>query len=199
MDTARTRRQIDQLKAARDQLACDNPKRASYEEEIRRCWRLYEARNRELAHLAANLLLLFASVWGCSPICGERLSTLKSTGPGRGVRGKWRNWRNNTTVRSQIWSILRYKCHLLGIRFRSETPARHLSYLPALRGAGPDLPLASPPAPQRCGEVGTLALLRPLWLQWGPRLLRGPQHRPARYRLCDVYPKHRHRKSLLRD
>ena len=120
---ARTRRQIDQLKAARDLLACDDPMRVSYEEEIRRCWRLYEARNRELAHLAANLLLLFASVWGCSLICGERLSTLKSTGPGRGVRGKWRNWRNNTTVRSQIWSILRYKCHLLGIRFRSETPA----------------------------------------------------------------------------
>lgn len=120
---ARTRRQIDQFKAVRDQVASDDPKRAIYEEEIRRCWRLYEARNRELAHLAANLLLLFASVWGCSLICGERLSTLKSTGRGRGVRGKWRNWRNNTTVRSEIWHILRYKCHLLGIRFRSETPA----------------------------------------------------------------------------
>jgi putative transposase len=120
---ARTRRQIDQLKAVRDQVAAQDPKRAIYEEEIRRCWRLYEARNRELAHLAANLLLLFASVWGCSLICGERLSTLKSTGRGRGVRGKWRNWRNNTTVRAEIWHILRYKCHLLGIRFRSETPA----------------------------------------------------------------------------
>jgi putative transposase len=120
---ARTRRQIDQLKAVRDQVAAEDPKRALYEEEIRRCWRLYEARNRELAHLAANLLVLFASVWGCSLICGERLSTLKSTGRGRGVRGKWRNWRNNTTVRAEIWHILRYKCHLLGICFRSETPA----------------------------------------------------------------------------
>jgi putative transposase len=53
---ARTRRQIDQLKAVRDRLAPEDPKRASYEEEIRRCWRLYEARNRELGHLAANLL-----------------------------------------------------------------------------------------------------------------------------------------------
>ena len=61
---ARTRRQVDQLKAARDCLASEEPKRVLYEEEIRRCWRLYEARNRELAHLAANLLLLFASVWG---------------------------------------------------------------------------------------------------------------------------------------
>jgi hypothetical protein len=38
------------------------------------------------------------------------------------VRGRWRNWRNNTTIRADIWRILRYKCHLLGIRFRSETP-----------------------------------------------------------------------------
>jgi putative transposase len=59
---ARTRRQIDQLKAAHDRLASDDPKRDIYEEETRRCWRLYEARNRELPHLAANLLLLFASV-----------------------------------------------------------------------------------------------------------------------------------------
>jgi putative transposase len=63
---ARTRRQIDELKAARDTLAEDDPKRIIYEAEIACCWRLYEARNRELAHLAANLLLLFASAWGCS-------------------------------------------------------------------------------------------------------------------------------------
>jgi hypothetical protein len=103
-------------------LAEDDPGRARYEEELRRCWRLYEARNRELARLAANLRLLFALVWGCSLICGERLSTLKSTGRGRGVRGRWRNWRNNTTIRAEIWHIVRYKCHLVGIRFRSETP-----------------------------------------------------------------------------
>jgi hypothetical protein len=119
---ARTRRQIDTLKVARERLPAEDPRRAVYEEEIRRCWRLYEARNRELAHLAANMLLLFACVWGCSLICGERLSTLKSTGRGRGVRGRWRNWRNNTTIRAEIWHILRYKCHLLGLRFRSETP-----------------------------------------------------------------------------
>jgi putative transposase len=119
---ARTRRQIDRLKAACHCLALDDPKRAAYQAEISRCWRLYEARNCELAHLAANLLLLFASVWGCSLISGESLKTLKSTGPGPGVRGKWRNWRNNTTIRSEIWHILRYKSHLAGIHFRSEKP-----------------------------------------------------------------------------
>ena len=119
---ARTRRQIDQLKAAVANLAEDDPKRAIFTQEIQRCWRLYEARNCELAHLAANLLLLIALVWGCSLICGEDLSTLKTVGRGRGVRGKWRNWRNNTTIRAEIWHILRYKSHLVGIRFRSEKP-----------------------------------------------------------------------------
>ena len=119
---ARTRRQIDELKAARDRLAEGDPKRSYYEQAIARCWRVYEARNHELAHLAANLLLLFAAVWGCSLISGESLKTLKSTGRGKGVRGKWRNWRNNTTIRAEIWHILRYKGHLLGIRFRSERP-----------------------------------------------------------------------------
>jgi putative transposase len=52
---ARTRRQIDELKAAHDSLLEGDPKRIFYEQEIGRCWRLYEARNRELAHLAANL------------------------------------------------------------------------------------------------------------------------------------------------
>src|SRR6266567_3975313 len=65
---ARTRRQIDALKAAREKLVEGDPKRAAYSQEINRCWWLYEARNRELAHLAANLLLLFAAVWGCSLI-----------------------------------------------------------------------------------------------------------------------------------
>ena len=119
---ARTRRQIDVLRAKRDRLPPGDPARAPYDEHITRCWRLYEARNRELAHLAANVLLLFAAVWGCSLICGESLKTLKSTGRGRGVRGKWRNWRNNATIRGEIWRILRYKSHLVGMRFRSERP-----------------------------------------------------------------------------
>ncbi len=119
---ARTRRQIDQLKAKRETLPENDPRRARYEQEITRCWRLYEARNRELAHLAANVLLLLATTFECSLICGESLKTLKSTGRGKGVRGKWRNWRNNTTIRSDIWHILRYKSHLVGIRFRSERP-----------------------------------------------------------------------------
>jgi putative transposase len=119
---ARTRRQIDQLKAKRERVPVDDPRREFYEQAIARCWRVYEGRNRELAHLAANVLLLLTTVFGCSFISGESLKTLKSTGRGKGVRGKWRNWKNNTTIRSEIWHILRYKSHLAGVRFRSERP-----------------------------------------------------------------------------
>jgi len=133
---ARTRRQIDELKKrvatyeqARDALPSDDPKRAwlnqrlaLYRREIVRCWRKYEQRNRSLAHLASNVLLLLCQVHGCSLLAMESLKTLKSTGRGRGVRGKWRNYRNNSTIRGEIWRLLRYKCHLIGLRFHTEQP-----------------------------------------------------------------------------
>lgn len=133
---ARTRRQIDELKAKvgsfeqeRDALAGDHPKRAWYQErlllyrrEIARCWRKYELRNRSLAHLASNILLLLCSVHGCSLLSMESLKTLKSTGRGRGVRGRWRNYCNNSTIRGEIWRLLRYKCRLIGLRFHTEYP-----------------------------------------------------------------------------
>ncbi len=133
---ARTRRQIDELKKQvvryeqeRDTLPSDDPKRAwfnqrlgLYRREIDRCWRKYEQRNRALAHLASNVLLLLCQVHGCSLLSMESLKTLKTTGRGRGVRGRWRNYRNNSTIRGEIWRLLRYKCHLLGLRFHTERP-----------------------------------------------------------------------------
>ena len=133
---ARTRRQIDALKAKVERLEqergvfpVDHPKRVWYQErlawyhqEIDRCWRKYEQRNRALAHLASNVLLLLARVYDCSLLSMESLTTLKSTGRGRGVRGRWRNYRNNSTIRGEIWRLLRYKCHLIGLRFHTENP-----------------------------------------------------------------------------
>jgi putative transposase len=133
---ARTRRQIDELKKKiaryvqqRDALAADDPKRAwfnqrlaLFSQEIHLCWRKYEQRNRALAHLASNVLLLLCQVHGCSLLSMESLKTLKSTGRGKGVRGRWRNYRNNSTIRGEIWRLLRYKCHLLGLRFHTEYP-----------------------------------------------------------------------------
>jgi hypothetical protein len=89
-----------------------------YQERIAQCWKKYERRNRDLAHLASNLLILLALVYDCHLVCGENLTTLKTEGRGRGVRGRFRNWRNNSTVRGVVWSMLKYKCHLLGIRAR---------------------------------------------------------------------------------
>ena len=90
----------------------------AYEARIKLCWKKYEKRNRELAHLASNLLILLALLYDCRLICGENLTTLKTIGRGRGVRGRFRNWRNNTTVRGELWRVLRYKCYLLGMRCR---------------------------------------------------------------------------------
>jgi hypothetical protein len=136
---ARTRRQIDQLQAKRDRFQqerkalvgfpADYPKLRWYteridtlEREIAWCWRKYDLRNRALAHLAANVLLLLCELHNCSLIAVESLKTLKSTGRGKGVRGRWRNWRSNTTLRGEIWRILRYKCFVAGMRRHTARP-----------------------------------------------------------------------------
>lgn len=141
---ARLRREIDHLKACTERyvLLVKHARQANQEHHlplpghfadwqakiaattrrIQTCWKKYERRNRELAHLASNLLILLALLSDCRLICGENLSTLKSQGRGRGVRGRFRNWRNNTTVRGELWRVLRYKCHLLGIRARQVEP-----------------------------------------------------------------------------
>lgn len=141
---ARLRREIDRLKACRDRYALlvkqarDSrdeyqtplpPHFAGWEKQvsaysarIKQCWKTYERRNRELAHLASNLLILLALLSDCRLICGENLTTLKTEGRGRGVRGRFRNWRNNTTVRGELWRVLKYKCHLLGLRARQVEP-----------------------------------------------------------------------------
>jgi hypothetical protein len=68
------------------------------------------------------VLILLALLSDCRLICGENLTTLKTEGRGRGVRGRFRNWRNNTTVRGELWRVLKYKCHLLGLRARQVEP-----------------------------------------------------------------------------
>jgi transposase len=141
---ARLRREIDRIKACRDRYAllvkqaCASKDEhgtplpahwafwqervSGYEARIKQCWKTYEHRNREMAHLASNLLILLALLYDCRLICGENLTTLKTEGRGRGVRGRFRNWRNNTTVRGELWRNLKYKCHLLGIRARQFEP-----------------------------------------------------------------------------
>ncbi len=127
---ARLRRQIDQLKAKvarlekqRDRFPVGDPRRKPSEDvlpilrrEISRCWRKYEARNNDLGHLAANTVLVLATAFDCKLIAGESLKSMKSAGRGRGAKGRWRNWRNNSQVRGELWRVLRYKCFLAGVR-----------------------------------------------------------------------------------
>ena len=141
---ARLRREIDRLKACKERyeklitraatahreqgiplpVHCAGWKRRvqGYQERIASCWKTYERRNRELAHLASNLLILLALLYDCHLVCGENLTTLKTEGRGRGVRGRFRNWRNNAQVRGELWRVLKYQCHLLGIRARQVEP-----------------------------------------------------------------------------
>src|SRR5216684_692819 len=141
---ARLRREIDRLKACKERyerlithakkeqeahgtelpahFAGWQERVSDYDVRIKQCWKKYERRNAELAHLASNLLILLALLYDCRLICGENLTTLKTEGRGRGVRGRFRNWRNNTTVRGELWRVLKYKCHLLGIRARQVEP-----------------------------------------------------------------------------
>ena len=141
---ARLRREIDRLKACREQYqqliaSAEQAHRehqtplpahyagwqqhvGRYDARIKQCWKKYERRNKELAHLASNLLILLALLYDCRLICGENLTTLKTIGRGRGVRGRFRNWRNNSQVRGELWRVLKYKCHLAGIRARTVEP-----------------------------------------------------------------------------
>ncbi len=133
---ARLRRQIDQLKAKvahlekqRNRFPPGDPRRkpsiqklAILRREISRCWRKYEARNNDLAHLAANILLVLATAFDCKLIAGESLKSMKSAGRGRGAKGRWRNWRNNSQVRGELWRALRYKCFLTGVRLEWQQP-----------------------------------------------------------------------------
>ena len=133
---AHTRRHIDRLKAKvaklearRDQFPVGDKRRAPSESklvvlrrEIACCWRKYEARNNDLAHLAANILILLATVWEAELISGESLKSLKSEGRGRGAKGRWVHWRNNSQIRGALWRTLRYKCHLSGLHLAWQHP-----------------------------------------------------------------------------
>jgi len=90
--------------------------------EIACCWRKYEARNNDLAHLAANILILLATVWEAELIAGESLKSMKSESRGRGAKGRWVNWRTNTQIRGALWRTLRYKCHLSGLHLVWQYP-----------------------------------------------------------------------------
>ena len=186
---ARTRRQIDQLqhkvrryKQEADALPENHPKSAwsasriqALLDEKSRCWRKYNARNRALAHLASNVILLLARVHGCSLVAIESLTTLKSTGRGQRGGGRWRQYRKNTTIRGEIWRRLTYKCVLAGVRLRT-VPPQHTSHT-CPRCGKPANTYRSPTERSEVVDGGALAVVWRMRLQRRSRLCRLPQHR----------------------
>jgi putative transposase len=175
---ARLRRQIDLLKAKvtvlekqRDRFPVGDPRRKPADSalpllrrEISRCWRKYEARNNDLAHLAANILLVLATAFECQLIAGESLKTMKSAGRGRDAKGRWRNWRNNSQVRGELWRILRYKCFLIGIRLEWQQP-RHTSHV-CPRCGSPAHTFSSPSHREKANDWGAWLCCSDPSCQW---------------------------------
>jgi len=85
-------------------------------------WLKYTRRNKELAHLAANLLLLLATRYTCGIIVGESLATRQGLARGSGMRRQLSNRQHTFPVRGELWRVLSYKCAPSGIRARTVTP-----------------------------------------------------------------------------
>jgi hypothetical protein len=178
---ARLRREIDRLKARRahydalctaalsahaerqTRLSADlvrwQGRVRAYEERIGVCWQKYARRNRELAHLAANLLILLALLADCHLICGEHLATLRDLGT-----RPWRAWplaqlaeqhhgARGALARAQLQVSAALDPRPTG------GAAWHHPHLPALPSAGPHLCLSGPGRPQAGAQVGPLAVL----------------------------------------
>ena len=109
----RIRNEIDQLKAKRDKCSTKSDEWKKYNREIAKRWRKFRAIQKQLAHLASNVIVLIAQLYHCSEIYVEWLKTLKS----KNFSAKL-NWVINTTVREAIYEKVAYKAKLTGIKFK---------------------------------------------------------------------------------
>lgn len=109
----RIRTEIDNLKAQRDSLPRNSSLWKKYNREIAKRWRKFRAIQKELSHLAANVIVLIAQLYNCSEIYVEWLKSLKSQKFGHCL-----NWIINTTVRQAIYEKVEYKAKLVGIKLK---------------------------------------------------------------------------------
>jgi hypothetical protein len=201
---ARLRREIDRLKVCRAHYAtlCTEALTAhaeqqkplpadlvhwqgrvrAYEERTLVCQQKYARRNRELAHLATNLLILLALLADCRFICGENLATLRDL-------GVWPRGAGALAILSQQHhrargALARAQLQVWAASDPSQAggAARHHPHLPALPPAGSHLCLSGSGRPQAGARLGSLAVLREprVLVEWCTRLRRQPEYRPAR-------------------
>jgi putative transposase len=178
---ARLRREIDRLKACRAHyealcaqalsahagqqtpLPTDFPrwqgKVRAYEERIGACWQKYARRNRELAHLAANLLILLALLADCRLICGENLATLRDLGARTWGAGALAHLAQQHHRARGALARAQLQVPPAGDPRQTGGAAWDHPHLPALPSAGPHLCLLGPRRPQAGARLGTLALL----------------------------------------
>lgn len=113
----RIRKEIDSLKSKRDKLNKKSTHWYKYNREIAKRWRKFRAINKALSHLAANVIVLIAQIYGCESIHVEWLKGLKSKNFSHLL-----NWIINSTVRQAIYSLVEYKAKLVGISFGKPVP-----------------------------------------------------------------------------
>jgi IS605 OrfB family transposase len=129
---SRIRKQVDHLKAQRDKLPKDSEKWKRYNVKIAKQWRKYRAIQKSLAHLAANIIVLVAKLYGASSIYVEGLKSLKSSDKPADT-----NWWINTTVRQAIFDKVEYKAKLQGIKLqRPVNPAYTSCFCPRCGARG---------------------------------------------------------------
>lgn len=118
----RIRKEIDHLKSIRDSLYKHSSLWEKYQREIDKRWRKFRAVQKELAHLASNVIIIIAQLYNCSAIYFEWLKSLKSQKYNRNL-----NWIINTTIREAIFKLVSYKGKLVGIELKKPLPPYHTS------------------------------------------------------------------------
>ncbi|MEA3422063.1 MAG: transposase, partial [Acidobacteriota bacterium] len=108
----RIRSEIDRLKSKRDKLPKGCTKAKWYNREIAKRWNKFRGIQKQLSHLASNVIIEIAKVYDCSKIYVEWLGALKSRRFSREL-----NRKINSTVRQQIFDKVEYKANMCGISF----------------------------------------------------------------------------------
>jgi len=122
----RIRKEIDNLKSKRDNLPRHSTKSIWYNREIAKRWRKFRQIQKQVSHLASNVIVEIAKLYNCSKIYVENLCSLKSKKLSRRL-----NWQINSQVRCQVFEKVEYKARLAGICLeRPINPAYTSRYCP---------------------------------------------------------------------
>jgi len=122
----RIRSEIDALKAKRDKLPKGSTLSLWYNREIAKKWNKFRQIQKQLSHLAGNVIVEIARIYNCSKIHVEWLGSLRSRKFSRTL-----NWKINSQVRQQIYEKVEYKASLAGILMeKSINPAWTSQFCP---------------------------------------------------------------------